>query len=275
MSADPITVLGAGGFVGRHLVAHLRAAGIPHAAPPRDDDGLTERDLGHVVYCVGLTADFRSRPFDTVEAHVGLLNRLLRAGRFSSLLYLSSTRVYQRAETTAETARLSVDPGDPSDLYNLTKLTGESLCLSMPRPTVRVVRLSNVYGHDPESENFLTAVLREALTTGRVRFGTAPDSAKDYVAVEDVVALLPAIAREGRSRLYNLAAGENTTNAAVAEGVAAATGATVSFAPDAPTIAFPPIDTGRLRGEFDWRPRRLADDLPDLVARRRAETTAG
>lgn len=266
MNGEPITVLGAGGFVGRRLAGRLRADGVRCETPARDDRGLADRDLGHVIYCVGLTADFRTRPFDTAEAHVGLLNRLLRAGRFASLLYLSSTRVYQGAASAVETAALRVDPNDPSDLYNLTKLTGEALCLSSPRPEVRAVRLSNVYGYDPDSENFLTAVLRDALTVGRVRFATAPASAKDYVAAEDVAAILPRIALEGRRRLYNVAAGENTDNATLAAGVAAATGAATEFAPDAPAVIFPPVDVSRLREEFGWRPRRLTDDLPALAA---------
>lgn len=270
MSSAPITVLGAGGFVGRHLVAHLQAEGVPFEAPPRDDPGLAERALGHVIYCIGLTADFRTRPHDAAEAHVGLLNRLLRAGRFASLLYLSSTRVYQGAASTCEDAPLRVNPNDPSDLYNLTKLTGESLCLSDPRPTVRAVRLSNVYGCDPGSSNFLNTVLDDALGAGRVRFGLSPASAKDYVAAADVAAILPRLALSGRRRLYNLASGENTDNAALAAALTAAAGCGVEFAPDAPSVIFPPIDVSRLRDEFGWRPRRLLDDLPELVRTWRA-----
>jgi len=30
-------------------------------------------DPGHVIYCIGLTADFRQKPFETIEAHVSKL----------------------------------------------------------------------------------------------------------------------------------------------------------------------------------------------------------
>lgn len=268
-----ITVLGASGFVGRHLVAHLQARGQEVTTPPRGDDGLYVRDLGHVIYAIGVTADFRRRPFETVEAHVSLLAELLRRARFSSFLYLSSTRVYQGAAETAETARLGVQPADPSDLYNLTKLTGEALCLTRPDPAVRVARLSNVYGFDPESENFLPSLLRDALETGRVRLGLGRGSEKDYVAVEDVVERLADIALGGRQRLYNVASGGNLSNGALLDAIAAATGCTTEVAPDAPEVRFPPIDTRRLAGEFGACSRRVVEDLPDLVARLRAWRT--
>jgi nucleoside-diphosphate-sugar epimerase len=271
-----ITVLGASGFVGRHFVARARAAGHTVATPPRGDLSLFDDDAGHVIYCVGMTADFRRRPYDTVDAHIGLLTELLRRGRFASLLYLSSTRVYQRSTDTKETATLSARPEDPSDLYNLSKMMGESLCLSRPEATVRAARLSNVYGVDPGSENFLPSILRDALERGHVTLGLGRGSEKDYVAVEDVADALLRIALEGRERLYNVASGENVSNGALLDALAALTGARVDVTADAPEIRFPPIDVSRLAGEFDWRPRRLPDELPRLLeGYRRAPSHSG
>ena len=158
------TVLGASGYIGSRLVAHLQAQGHTVWAPTRGDTEVFTRPLGHVIYCVGLTADFRTRPFDTVDAHVGLLAEVLRRAQFDSLLYLSSTRVYMGAASTHEDAPLSVLPGDPSYLYNLTKLTGESLCHACGRPGVRVARLSNVVGPgmDSASGNLVADLLRQA-----------------------------------------------------------------------------------------------------------------
>jgi len=84
------TVLGAGGFIGSHLLAHLRQAGHDCFAPARGDATLFAEELGHVIYCIGLTADFRSRPFDTVRAHVCLLADVLEKApfRFVALSFL-------------------------------------------------------------------------------------------------------------------------------------------------------------------------------------------
>ena len=132
------TVLGGTGFVGAHLARFLRACGDEVAVPPRD--AALSGDLSHVVYAIGLTADFRTRPFATIEAHVCRLSRLLERAKFESLLYLSSTRVYARTSVALEDMALAVDPTVTDDLYNVSKLAGESLCLSRETPTVRVAR---------------------------------------------------------------------------------------------------------------------------------------
>lgn len=249
------TVLGASGVIGRRLVAQLRARGETVHAPGRDDPKLYERPLGHVIYAIGLTADFRQRPYDTVQAHVSLLAEVLRRADFESLLYLSSTRVYGRADSGCEEARLTVQAQDPSDLYNLSKLMGESLCLHGGRANVRVARLSNVVGSDDvDSANFVPSLQRDA-RIGKIVLQTALDSAKDYIHLDDVVELLPRIAVQGRERIYNVASGVQITHAQWVERLAALTGCTVNVAPEAPTVLFAPIDTQRIRAEFNYQPR--------------------
>lgn len=259
------TVLGATGFVGRHLVETLRAAGHDVYAPPKGSLQLFERPLGHVLYCIGLTADFRSRIFDTVRAHVSVLAEVLEKADFESLLYLSSTRVYGRNAVGAERAAMAVDVSDPSDLYNISKLAGESLCRSCGRANVKVARISNIVGHDPASENFLLALIREALS-GRIELQSDPASSKDYILLDDVIALLPQIALAGRDWIYNVASGVNVQHRAIAERLVALTGCELALRPQAPLINFPAIDVARIRSEFGFTPASVLDALPELVA---------
>jgi nucleoside-diphosphate-sugar epimerase len=263
------TVLGASGFIGSHLVTHLSASGIECFAPQPGDPGVFQREVGHVVYCVGLTADFRTRPLETVDAHVCQLREILERARFDSLLYLSSTRVYRGAGDTREDAPLRVDPSDPDDLYNMSKIMGESLCLCSDRPHARVARMSNVYGPDVSSENFLATVLRDALNTGRVVVNTAPTSAKDYIGVHDVVPALIRIAEAGRHRVYNVASGQNVTHAELLEGIRTLTGCRVEFTKGAPEVVFPAISTDRMRQEFGFVPDHVMDRLESLVRQQR------
>lgn len=267
------TVLGASGFIGSALAAALRANGYSVYTPQRGDPAVFEADLGHVIYCIGMTADFRSKPFETVDAHVAVLADVLRRAHFESLLYLSSTRVYANAARAEEQACLQVDPADPSDLYNLTKLTGESLCRTCGKPGVRVARLSNVVGADPDSENFLSALIREALG-GRVELRSDPDSSKDYILLDDVVALLPAIAAGGKHWLYNVASGRSLRHAELVARLAALTGCEVAVRPAAPRVDFPVIDTARIRDEFYFSAGSVVDSLARLVeqARQRQAT---
>src|ERR1041384_6411865 len=64
-----ITVLGASGFIGSHLLARLRKLKLQCQGVGRNNP-LPDGNLGNAVYCIGVTADFRSRLFDTVDAHV-------------------------------------------------------------------------------------------------------------------------------------------------------------------------------------------------------------
>jgi nucleoside-diphosphate-sugar epimerase len=269
------TVFGANGFIGRHVVAELRRRGQNVATPMRTApvDGLGE--LGHVIYCAGLTADFRTRPYDTMEAHVTLPSRLLQTARFASFLYLSSTRLYGAASTGRECAVMTVDPSSPSDLYNLSKLAGEAMCLNSTDPAVRVARLSNVYGAEmfapgADTSNFLASVVADAVRTGHVALGSSPDSAKDYVHIDDVVDALIRISTSGTSRIYNVATGRNVANRHVMDLLGTLTGCTWAAADGAPLTRFPRICTKALAGLFssagaDWQPASLADRMNELV----------
>lgn len=275
MGGSRFTVLGAGGFIGRNLAARLRQTGHAVLTPGRGSLGhLRDQPLGHVIYCIGVTADFRQRPLDTVEAHVGALGDLLRGADLASLLYLSSTRVYARAGDAREDALLPASPRDPSDLYNLSKMMGEALCLNAGGPRARVVRLANVVGLDPLSQNFLPAIVRQALD-GRIVLQSTLASAKNYVVLEDVLDLLPRIAEHGASDVYNVAGERNVSHREIVDRLAELTGCTVTVAPGAVEQSFPPIPIERIRREFGFRPRDPLAELASIVAAHRRHAAAG
>jgi nucleoside-diphosphate-sugar epimerase len=267
--APSFTILGAGGFIGAALVAWLESQDhAVHAITRASLPALlaSRRPAGHVIDCIGLTGDFRSRPMDTAEAHVGLVAHCLSELHFDSFLLLSSTRVYGRAGTTHEDTALPMLPADPSDLYNVTKLAGEALGLANPRHAIRVVRVSNVYGITMPTQTFLGQVLHEGRATGEVLFQQGAASAKDYISVATVVRMLPAVAVRGRQRIYNLASGSNTSHATIANRLHEIAGWRTSFQANAPTLRYLPIDTARLDDEFGSTSSNLSADLPTLLS---------
>lgn len=267
MAKVKFTVLGGTGFIGGHLVRHLQAQGHEVWAPGRGAAIEPGTPAGHVIYTIGLTGDFRKRLFDTIDAHVTVLTRLLRTLSFDSWLYLSSTRVYGGLGTNAlasETARLNIAPSADA-VYDLSKLLGEAICLAQPQATVRVARVSNVYGPGHSPSMFLGLLLSEATRTGRVTIGEAPQSSKDYISVDAVVRMLERIALEGKDRLYNVASGTPTTHQALADKISQVTGAKMEFAPNAPVRIFPRIDASRVKNEFSYAPPSLLDDVGALV----------
>ena len=260
-----VTILGSAGFIGSAILASMRGGGEKVFAPLRDDPAIFERDLGHVIYAIGLTADFRSRPFDTVKAHVSVLADILEQASFRSLTYLSSTRVYSGLQSAFAHQPLSVEPANPSQLYNLTKLAGESICLHCGHPSTRIVRLSNVVGVGTiESNNFIDSLVRDAMT-GRITVHSTPESSKDYIHLQDVIDWLPKIAREGKARIYNLASGTNLTNEMWTKSLQALVDCQVTYNPEAPTNSFPQISISELQKEFSFSPRSAFEVLPDLI----------
>jgi nucleoside-diphosphate-sugar epimerase len=267
------TVLGSTGFIGSRVAALARTQGHEVICPGRNES-LQGRELGHVIYAIGITADFRSRPHETITAHITKLQDVLTQSSFESLVYLSSTRVYARctpisesldtACAAAETMPVPVVSSDFSDLYNLSKLMGESIALAHGS-NVRVARLSNVVGPDFDSENFLTSILRDCVQTGRVTLRSSLDSAKDYVSVDDVASVLLRLGQEGRSPIYNVASGCQTTNGEIVEALLQLTNATFCVAPGSPTFRFPAIDISRLKTELGFAPQRMDAILPPLA----------
>jgi nucleoside-diphosphate-sugar epimerase len=260
-----ITVLGASGFVGSNVVAYLQRAGLEFQAVGRGQQWPSGA-LGHVIYCIGVTADFRERPYDAVDAHVCTLVDFVRHASFDSLLYLSSARVYLgRTGVAHEDDDVCVNPLRFEDLYSVSKVMGESIVLSLGAKG-RVARLSNAYGCG-QAETFLARVLEEVRVRGAITFHSAPESVRDYASVDDVAEVLVKIALRGRERLYNIASGVGVTNAELA-GAIARHGCGVTFAPNAPAVVFPRIDNERIRSEFGFTTAPLLDALPSMIGGR-------
>lgn len=252
-----VTVFGADGFVGKALARKLEADGVTVWRVSRESWPETGTHVGHVIYAIGLTANFRGQVRETFAAHVGRLAELIDRYRYESLLYLSSTRVYRGATETHEDTALQVRPVDADDTYNISKLAGESLILGLDHPMARIARLSNVYGGPEASASFLSSVQKEAARKGSCLFLTGPASEKDYIHIDDAVCRLAAIALKGASRLYNVAAGENISNAEIArllEGL----GVRTAFDIGAPVTRFMPISTTRADAEFGPLPVNFA-----------------
>jgi nucleoside-diphosphate-sugar epimerase len=255
------TVLGAKGFIGRHLVQALNEV----IAPTRGESLSPQKSLGHVIYCIGYTSDFRQHPLETAEAHVSLLIDFLKKYQFDSFLYLSSTRVYFGAANGEESSELLVNPSRFDDIFNLTKLSGEACCLSVSNPCVRVARVSNVLGQDFQSDNFVFSLLKDAVRGGHIKLRTTPDSAKDYIAISDVVELLLNIAARGKERLYNVASGVNISNREIVAQIQELTGCRVEYADSAKRVCFPPVSIQRVQKEFGFSPKQIPKVLKGLI----------
>jgi nucleoside-diphosphate-sugar epimerase len=254
------TVIGASGFVGARLLSALKADGQDVFVPARDDPRLYTEDLGRVFYCAGLTADYLARPFDTVEAHVSLIARILKNAAFERLVYCSSTRLYDwmGPDAGAEDEPLRLTPSEPRHLYDLSKALGENLCLTQSDGRAAVARLACVWDWSEGAPGFLSEWLQKARRTRTIMLDSATGYVRDYVHLDDTVAALRAIVDSGQSAIFNVASGENVSNGELAATFEAA-GWKVTLARATPVQAAPRCHIERIRAlGIDPTPVRTA-----------------
>jgi nucleoside-diphosphate-sugar epimerase len=260
------TLMGGHGFIGTHMTAHLKKIGHEVVVPPKGRELDYHESLGAVIYLIGLTGNFRSRPFDTVYAHTTRLADILKQARFESFLYVSTTRLYEgnSSDPVDEDSPLLIRPiGD--SVYNTSKLTGECLCLSLNNPSIRIARLSNVIGVDMSPSLFVGSLLSDIQARRSIEIGESPVSSKDYVGVENVCWALENIALNGKSQLYNVASGVQTNHQQIANLISKSTAMRVGFAPNGVRRVFPKISIQRIQQDLGYQPSSFETTFRKLL----------
>jgi nucleoside-diphosphate-sugar epimerase len=260
------TILGGRGFIGGALAQYLKDKGHQvDICEPNDILNIKNNDLGCLIYAIGLTADFRTRITETLEAHVSVLKNIIDQTKFNQLIYLSSTRMYSGSDTADESQSLKVDPSNTSDFYNITKIMGEAYCLQSSAQNVKIVRLSNVVGFDPKSSNFVNDVINEALDRGEITLNIHPDSEKDFIVLDDVLETLESISVDNHYGIFNIASGINTSLSDIAHKVADVTGVRLNLNYDLPNLSFPHINNSIIKSRFNYTPRPILDTLETII----------
>ncbi|MBU0944668.1 MAG: NAD(P)-dependent oxidoreductase [Proteobacteria bacterium] len=269
MARIKATIIGGQGFIGRHLTARLLATGWDCHVPEQQATYARQEDMGHVFYCAGLTADYIRRPFDTVEAHVSLLSRILQTSHFQSLVYLSSTRLYdsQPGSVGTEELPLSLNPTNPRHIYDLSKALGESLCLVTGQKRARVARLSCVYNDHTDTDGFLPELLRQIITNrpSLLEVNSSPAFARDYVHLEDVLDALILISTQGKEDIYNVASGETIRNETLFAALSKVSGCRI--VPLHNEVPLPPsrVSIEKIQNEFDWHPVSVLEKTTAII----------
>jgi UDP-glucose 4-epimerase len=251
LSGRRILVTGGSGFIGRHVVSELTAAGArirvvdlqPHPDPDVEivvgdlaDPVVLEASLqggiDGVVHLAAVTSVLRSleHPDLTYRTNVAATHGLLegaRAAGASALVFASTNAVTGPMEAPAITEAASLRPLTP---YGATKAAAEMLMSAYTASYgVRccTVRLTNVYGPGMQAKDSIVARLMRAIRLGN-EFEVYGDGrqVRDYVHVSDVIqAMSLGLANDAWAGPMVIGAGTSLSVLEVLETVRRVTGA--------------------------------------------------
>ena len=294
-----VLVTGASGFVGRHLVAHLRDLGddvIPSDTDVTDPEALA-RELGshrpEVVYHLAAQSDMGrgwADPVRTVRVNAeGTFNVLDAARRAGTALVVaaSSSEVYGPAAET-ELPLTEDAPLRPANPYAASKAAAEMMCRQARfgvGPDVVIVRAFNLLGPG-QGTGFVASALAAQIAGNersggdRVRVGNL-EARRDFTDVRDAARAYRLLAAHGSpGEAYNLCSGTDRPVRELAEMLMGLTGRPMALETD--PDRFRPADArarrgdpAKLRAATGWRPEiPLTETLADLLDHWRAAERA-
>jgi nucleoside-diphosphate-sugar epimerase len=181
------------------------------------------------------------------------------------LLYISSGRIYYNVNSTLEENSFCTNPNRKNDLYNISKLLGESICMSLNNPKIKIIRPSNVVGTSAPSNLFIPSLIKEAVETGKIILHSTLDSSKDYVYIDDLVELIPKIIFSKKFQIYNVASGHNIQSKEIIDEIIRLTNCEVEIVPNAKKFSSGQINIDRIKEEFGFKPTKIIDKIEELV----------
>jgi GDP-4-dehydro-6-deoxy-D-mannose reductase len=297
-----VLVTGAAGFVGRHLVPHLEAAGAAVIGVDREVD-VTDRAAVHravsqarpdaIVHLAGQSATAGAGADEGLDFRVNylgglaVLEALALAAPGARLLFVGSGLVYGPAAPGAPpfAESSSLCPASP---YERSKAAADLLAADYAERGLDVVRVRPFNHTGPgQSDAFVASAFARQIA--EVERGQRPhvlrvgnlESARDFLDVRDVVdAYARLLARAVPAGVYNVASGRATPMGEILDGLLSFSPAANRIAVEADPARWRPTtatagDASRLRAATGWAPRHpLPDTLERLLDDWRARLSA-
>jgi UDP-glucose 4-epimerase len=214
---EKIVVTGAGGFLGRAVMAGLKALDLPATGVCRRPvDGMIQLNSyletpgADVVIHLAEEPD-RAKVNGDDEAYVHRSADVVRSlcGRSGKVIYASSGTIYG---DDAERPFTPDIPAIETDLYSRSKIENERIVLAA---NGTALRLSNLYGRRMSPNNVFSDILKQ-IPGGGALFVRDDQPVRDFLFVDDAAQAFVLAARSSCRGILNVGSGNGTSIGALA-----------------------------------------------------------
>jgi len=275
-------VIGAGGFVGRHLVAHLMAEGdevyggvqvagsysdpsrevvidITQAESVANAVRVTKPEvvyhLAGIAFVPEAEEDFERTLAVNVSGTAHVVHQCAIADRNISLVYVSSAEVYG-AVASSDLPIRETTPVHPTNNYSLSKRMAELIVERYGRTKSLRCSIARPFNHigPGQDKRFVSASF--ALQLARIAHGQAPavmrvgnlEARRDFSEVRDIVRGYRLLSRTSGG-IFNLGSGRARAVQEVLDTLLSIAGVNVSIEPDPSRLRGP--ETPELYGSYE------------------------
>lgn len=229
-----VVVLGAGGFVGKHLVENLSIKEIPTLAITRNQVDLLKDNAEHalaeclepgdalvIISAIAPAKDY-NQMIDNLEMMKPVCNVLKnKSPELSQIIYISSDAVY-----SDEASLVSEDsPKEPTSFHGMMHAARELMLKSVVGNTpFAILRSSILYGvGDPHNSYGPNRFMRMAQQNQTIKLFGGGEETRDHIYIRDVAEVISLVLQHKSKGTMNIATGDSVSFKFVADQVAKVT----------------------------------------------------
>jgi UDP-glucose 4-epimerase len=227
-----VVVLGAGGVLGKALLARLKTDGIAVLGLGSSEIDLQDTTAAEellallrpddaVVFLSALTPD-KGRDIATLMKNLRMAEAVasaIAAVKCRQLVYMSSDAVYRFGNGVVD----ETTPADPQDLYGVMHKAREVMVASaVPPDALAILRCTLVCAADDTHNSYgPNRFRRQAAKDGKITLGGEGKETRDHVFADDVAELVRLVLVHRSAGLLNAVSGRSYSFGEVAHMVAA------------------------------------------------------